>query len=214
MAGAPATTCGRFVNSVSNGCQLRIPSASTRSRLMCDDEPSSRSWRSWRKPLLMASAMIRAATPAATPTIEMIVMTPMTAWRRLARRYRAATKSSNCMEANARCGASRAKTHCSEVRLSSWFPAELCWKFRQQRGNGVTVLPVQIAKPGLQLRVFFPDHNRPRDGRKQQQPAESDRSGTNRPAEDFTQMAKVDGMSHLRSDPGHHQLLVVLAGFQ
>jgi acetyl-CoA carboxylase carboxyltransferase component len=43
----------------------------------------------------MASAMMSEATPAATPMTEMAVMTPTTACRRLARRYRAAMKSSN-----------------------------------------------------------------------------------------------------------------------
>ena len=48
-------------------------------------------------PLVMASAMINAATPAATPATEMAVITPTTACRRLARRYRAAMKSSKRM---------------------------------------------------------------------------------------------------------------------
>lgn len=43
----------------------------------------------------MASAMMSDATPAATPMIEMAVITPMTACLRFARRYRAAMKSSN-----------------------------------------------------------------------------------------------------------------------
>src|SRR5436305_2539065 len=51
--------------------------------------------RSCRKPLLIASATINDATPAATPAIEITVITPTTAWRRFARRYRAAMKSSN-----------------------------------------------------------------------------------------------------------------------
>ena len=46
-------------------------------------------------PLVMARAMMSAATPAVTPAMEMAVTTPTTAWRRLAFRYRAATKSSN-----------------------------------------------------------------------------------------------------------------------
>ena len=36
--------------------------------------PSRRSCRSWRNPLLIASATTSEATPAATPTIEMPVM--------------------------------------------------------------------------------------------------------------------------------------------
>src|ERR1700687_2578304 len=42
----------------------------------------------------MASATTSEATPAATPAIEIPVITPMTAWRRLARRYRVAINSS------------------------------------------------------------------------------------------------------------------------
>ena len=48
-------------------------------------------------PLVMARAMMSAATPAATPAMEMAVTTPTTACRRLALRYRAARKSSNRM---------------------------------------------------------------------------------------------------------------------
>src|SRR5262249_24016721 len=46
-------------------------------------------------PALMESAIINDATPAATPTMEITVITLITACRRLARRYRAATKNSN-----------------------------------------------------------------------------------------------------------------------
>ena len=42
-------------------------------------------------PLVMARAMMSAATPAVTPATEMTVTTPTTACRRLAFRYRAAT---------------------------------------------------------------------------------------------------------------------------
>jgi len=47
-----------------------MPSLSTLSKLMCAVEPSSRACKSWRKPLLMASATISEATPAATPRME------------------------------------------------------------------------------------------------------------------------------------------------
>src|SRR5689334_11764771 len=43
----------------------------------------------------MAKAMISAATPAATPTIEIRVIREITACLRLALRYRIATRSSN-----------------------------------------------------------------------------------------------------------------------
>src|ERR1700683_517585 len=70
-----------------------------RSRLMWEVEPSRRSCRSWRNPLLIANAMTSEATPAATPAMEMPVIMPITAWRRLARKYRDATKSSKRIEA-------------------------------------------------------------------------------------------------------------------
>ena len=46
-------------------------------------------------PLVTASAMIREATPAVTPSTEMAVIKPTTACRRRALRYRIAMKSSN-----------------------------------------------------------------------------------------------------------------------
>ena len=46
-------------------------------------------------PLLMAIATIRAATPTVTPTTESKVTIEMKRSLRLARRYRAATNSSN-----------------------------------------------------------------------------------------------------------------------
>src|SRR5271157_1710863 len=49
-------------------------------------------------PLVMARAMMSAATPAATPAMEMTVTTPTTACRRLALRYRDATYSSKSIE--------------------------------------------------------------------------------------------------------------------
>src|SRR5579884_939714 len=94
MAGAPATTCGSFSRRGRSCSQFLIPSLAVRSRLMCDDDPSRRCCKSWRNPLLIASAMISDATPAATPAIEIPVITPMTACLRLARRYREATNSS------------------------------------------------------------------------------------------------------------------------
>src|SRR5258708_2910771 len=75
-----------------------MPSSATRSRLMCEVEPSKRCCKSWRKPLLMAKATIREATPAATPAIEIPVIMPIKAWRRLARKYRRAIKSSKRMK--------------------------------------------------------------------------------------------------------------------
>src|SRR5450755_803121 len=59
--------------------------------------------------------MMSEATPAATPMTEMTVMMPMTAWRRLALRYRAATKSSNCIDQSTGRSLDSARFHCSEV---------------------------------------------------------------------------------------------------
>src|SRR5712692_7705597 len=94
MAGAVATTCGSFESRSIRGRQSLMPSLWIRSKLTWEVDPSRRSCRSWRNPLLMASAITREATPAATPAMEMPVITPMKAWRRLALRYRVATKSS------------------------------------------------------------------------------------------------------------------------
>jgi len=77
--------------------QSRIPSSAIRCKLICEVAPNSRCCKSCRNPLLMASATINDATPAATPTTEIPVMIPMNAWRRLARRYRDAMKNSKRM---------------------------------------------------------------------------------------------------------------------
>ena len=63
-----------------------MPSSAMRCKLMCDVEPSSRCCKSCRNPLVMAMATTSEATPAATPTMEIPVMIPMNACRRLARR--------------------------------------------------------------------------------------------------------------------------------
>src|ERR1035437_2848941 len=82
----------------SRGCESRMPSASTRIRSTWAETPSRRSCRSRLMPLVMARAMRSAATPAATPAMEMMVTTPTTACRRLAFRYRDATYNSNRIE--------------------------------------------------------------------------------------------------------------------
>ena len=93
-SGAAATTCGSLLRRASSGCHWRMPSASMRISCTCAVVSSRRFLMSRCMPLVMASAMISAATPAATPATEMDVTTPTTACRRLALRYRAATKSS------------------------------------------------------------------------------------------------------------------------
>src|SRR5438270_730875 len=72
-----------------------MPSFSTLMRLMWAVERMRLLSKSCRKPLFIANATISEATPAATPAIEITVITPTTAWRRLARKYREAMKSSN-----------------------------------------------------------------------------------------------------------------------
>src|ERR1700743_2400309 len=75
-----------------------MPSPTVRISSTCEGDPSKRTCRSRRIPVVIASAMISAATPAATPATEIAVITPTTACRRLARRYRAAMKSSKRMK--------------------------------------------------------------------------------------------------------------------
>ena len=86
MAGAAATTWGCLERRSMSAGQSLMPSSAMRCRLMCDVEPSRRCCRSWRNPLVMAMATTSEATPAATPAMEMPVMMPMKACRRLARR--------------------------------------------------------------------------------------------------------------------------------
>src|ERR1039458_4235966 len=75
-----------------------MPSASTRIRATWAETPRRGACR-WRlMPWVMARAMMSAATPAATPAMEMMVTTPTTACRRLAFRYRDATYNSNRIE--------------------------------------------------------------------------------------------------------------------
>src|SRR5260370_1289054 len=75
-----------------------MPSSATRCRLMCEVEPRKRCGKPWRTRLLMPNATNRKATPAATPAIEIPVIMPIKAWRRLARKYRRAIKSSKRMK--------------------------------------------------------------------------------------------------------------------
>ena len=79
IAGAAATTCGCLESRSMRGGHALMPSSAIRWRVMCEVEPSRRCCRSWRKPLLIASATIKEATPAATPTTEIPVMMPINA---------------------------------------------------------------------------------------------------------------------------------------
>src|ERR1700722_17716901 len=74
-----------------------MPSFLVRIRLMLAVAPTRRLSRSSRKPLLIASEITSAHTPAVTPTMEITVATEMAACRRLAFKYRKATKNSNRM---------------------------------------------------------------------------------------------------------------------
>src|SRR6185437_14214541 len=89
--------CGSFSSRCISGRQSLMPSPMVRINCKCDVDDKRRSCKSWRKPLLIASAMTREATPATTPMIEMIVMIPTTACLLFARKYRDAMKNSNFM---------------------------------------------------------------------------------------------------------------------
>jgi len=72
-----------------------MPSPAVRISITCAVDPTSFSCISRRIPLVIANAIISEATPAITPITEISVITPTTACRRFARRYRAAMNSSN-----------------------------------------------------------------------------------------------------------------------
>src|SRR5258708_4922145 len=70
-----------------SGGQAFIPNSGFFSRIVtCAVAPSRLRCSVVRRPLVMASAITSAMTPAATPMIEITVMTEMTACLRLARR--------------------------------------------------------------------------------------------------------------------------------
>src|SRR6478735_5667344 len=91
----------------------------------------------------MERAITSEATPAVTPMTEMIVITLITACRRLARRYRAATKSSNLMPP------------------SQAIPGGSCGdplkRQRHQRHAGF-IFTVALPKSFFQFVFFNPDH--------------------------------------------------------
>src|ERR671925_98436 len=96
----------------------------------------------------MARAIISEATPAATPAMEIAVITPMKACRRLARKYREATKSSNLMEAFSR-----------QLSALSLFRI-IASSDRNDGGHGFAIRPVFLAETFFQFGVFHADHNR------------------------------------------------------
>src|SRR5215470_7562448 len=108
----------------------------------------------------MASATISDATPAATPAIEMPVITPMTAWRLLARRYRVATKSSKRMNGSYELSA------LSQTGLYPGRTEELWY----HGWNGSAIRPIRISESLFQLNLFHPDHHCPGHDCKYSQP--------------------------------------------
>src|SRR6476661_10068663 len=93
----------------------------------------------------MERAITREATPAVTPMTEMIVMTPITACRRLARRYRAATKSSNLIPP-------------SQTTFGGSCGHPLEWQWDQR--NAGLVLAEALPKSFFQFVFLNPDHQR------------------------------------------------------
>src|SRR5262245_52958272 len=113
--------------------------------------------------------MISEATPAVTPMTEITVITPITACRRLARRYRAATKSSNL-------------TPDSSVRLTASCgplfvrPEKYIWEER----HCPLIVSIAIAEAHRQLTLLQPDHQ----GKSQQQAKDKQSIGHNQTAAD------------------------------
>src|SRR6478736_5939427 len=93
----------------------------------------------------MESAITSEATPAVTPMTEITVITPITACRRLARRYRAATKSSNL-------------TPASQSTLGGSCRCPLKWQWDQ--GHAGLVLAIALPKSLFQFVFLNPDHQR------------------------------------------------------
>src|SRR6476646_8143022 len=91
----------------------------------------------------MERAITSEATPAVTPMTEITVITPITACRHLARRYRAATKSSNLMPP-------------SQAIPGGSCGDPLKWQ-RHQRHAGL-VFKVALPKSFFQFVFFNPDH--------------------------------------------------------
>src|SRR5438270_1519628 len=125
----------------------------------------------------MESAITRDATPAVTPMTEMTVITPITACRRLARRYRAATKSSNLMPS-------------SQAKFGDSCGDPLEWQ-RDQWHTGF-VLAIALPKSFFQFVFLNPDHHRksPQSADREQNKAHH-KAAADRPARKIQQVGDI-----------------------
>src|ERR1041385_28577 len=132
----------------------------------------------------MESAITSEATPAVTPITEMTVITPITAWRRLARRYRAATKSSNFMP----------PSHAT-VEGSCRDPL----KGQRDQGHAFLVLKETLPKSFFQFVFLNPDHQRKGDERADgEQNKACNKAASQRPGRHVQQMSEINWMAHAR----------------
>src|SRR6478609_11971619 len=142
----------------------------------------------------MESAITSEATPAVTPTTEIAVITPITACLRLARRYRAATKSSNLTRTPHADGGS-----CGCPLKGN----------RHQR-HASFVLAKALAKPFFQFVFLNPDHQRKCSQQADAQQNEAyGQAAANRPARKIQQVRNVNGMAHSCVQSRGDQLLRV-----
>src|SRR5579864_574299 len=175
---------------------------------MWEVDPSRRCCRSCRKPLLIASAMTSDATPAATPAIEMPVMIPIKDWRRLARRYRLAMKSSKRMDLSAVSPQPKSDYSGKQPPIRPLDPRQNC-RYRN------AIAPELISKAPLQLCIFHADHHRAcADGEHRQDPA-GYKPGPYAPRDHLAQVGQVDRMTHASADSSGDQaaLRMVRANF-
>src|SRR3954451_20837544 len=141
----------------------------------------------------MESAMTSEATPAVTPMTEITVITPITACRRLARRYRAATKSSNLMPP-------------SLATLIASCGGPLKWQ-RDQRNMGF-VLAIALPKSFFQFAFFDPYHQgKCSEGADCQQNKAHQKTTAHAPASKIQQMRDIYWMTHAGVQSCRNQFL-------
>src|SRR4051812_29078443 len=141
----------------------------------------------------MESAITSEATPAVTPMTEITVITPITACRRLARRYRAATKSSNL-------------TPPSQTTYGNSCGDPLEWQ-RDQRNPGF-VLTIALPKSFFQFVFLNPDHQRKCSERADsQQNKGHQQPATYTPSGQVQQVSDIDWMAHAGVKSGRDQFL-------
>src|ERR1700722_18502203 len=144
----------------------------------------------------MESAITNEATPAVTPMTEMIVITPITACRRFARRYRAATKSSNLT-----------RTPQKADGLSCGCPLERKWEKRDAR----LVVAIALAKSFFQFIFLDPRHKRKREEHADREQNKADRqAAANSPSGKIQQVGHVNGMAHAGVQSRSDQFLRML----